>query len=142
MKYLLIIALLPFTNLFFGSKHTKTISTIDFVKIKDNRQPEAIFFYKNNWKIFRDIAIKEGYIKSYNILTTIADSKANFDLILITEFADSSQLKLSEERFAQIIKSIRNNGPKLLNELKPKDFREMAFYKQTTTLFNSDNGDY
>lgn len=113
------------------------MTTIDFVKIKNNRRQEALFFYENNWKLYRDIAIKKGFIQSYRLLSTTADSIADFNLILITEYADSLQYKLSEERFQQIIKTTRPEGPKLLNELKPADFRQNVFFKQTETLFNS-----
>ena len=112
-----------------------SISTIDFVKIKDGKRQEALFFYENNWKVYRDIALEKGYIKSYRLLTTIADTTANFDLILVTEYADSSQYKIREERFQQIIKANRPDGPKLLNEFKPNDIRLNVFSKEATTLF-------
>lgn len=71
------------------------------------------------------------------MLLTQADSVGNFDIMLFTGYADSSQLKLSEERFREIIKSINPNGPKLLNELKPAEFRQNIFFKKTETLFDS-----
>ena len=133
----LLFALLLFANISFGQSET-TITTIDFVKIKNNKRQEALYFYENNWKVYRDIALKNDYIKSYKLLTTSADTTANFDLILITEYADSSQFKLNEERFQQIIKATRPNGPKLLNELKPNDIRQNLFFKTTETLFSAD----
>lgn len=136
MRNLLLVALLLFANISFGQSET-TITTIDFVKIKNNKRQEALFFYENNWKVYRDVALKNGYITSYKLLTTSADTTANFDLILITEYADSSQFKLNEERFQQIIKATRPDGPKLLNELKPNDFRQNLFFKQTETLFSA-----
>jgi hypothetical protein len=137
MRNLLSIALILFANISFGQSET-TISTIDFVKIKNNKRQEALFYYENNWKVYRDIAFKNGYIKSYKLLKTSADSTANFDLILITEYADSTQFKLSEERFQKIINSTRPNASKLLNELKPADFRQNLFFKKAETLFSSD----
>ena len=117
----------------------RSISTIDFVKIKNNHRQEALFYYENNWKIYRDIALEKDYIKSYKLLTTLPDTtKNNFDLILVTEYADSSQFKLNEQRFQEIIKTSRPSGPKLLNDLKPNDFRQLLFYKQTETLFNGE----
>lgn len=136
MKNLLFIALLALAKISFGQS---TITTIDFVKIKHNNRAEALYFYENNWKVFRDIALKNDYIKSYKLLTTVADSAANFDLILITEYADSVQYKLNEERFQQIIKATRPDGSKLLNELKPNDFRHIVFFKKAETLFDADN---
>lgn len=137
MRNLLPVALLLFSNISFGQSET-TITTIDFVKIKNNKRLEALFYYENNWKLYRDIALKNDYIRSYKLLTTSADTTANFDLILITEYADSSQFKSNEERFQQIIKSTRPEGPKLLNELKPNDFRQNVFFKKAETLFSVD----
>jgi hypothetical protein len=136
MRNLLIVALFLYINISFGQSET-TITMIDFVKIKNNKRQEALFYYENNWKVFRDVALEKGYIKSYKLLTTSADTTANFDLILITEYADSSQFKLSEERFQQIIKETRPDGSKLLNELKPNDFRQNVFFKKTETLFSA-----
>lgn len=113
------------------------IEIIDFVKIKDNKRQETLYFYENNWKMFRDIALEKGYIKSYRLLSTPADSAAAFDLMLITEYADSTQLRLSEDRFQQIIKSTRPNGMKLLNELKPADFRQNLFFRKAEVVFSS-----
>lgn len=137
MRNLFLVALLFFANISFGQSET-TITTIDFVKIKNDKRQETLFYYENNWKVYRDIALEKGYIKFYKLLTTSADTSANFDLILITEYADSSQFKLSEERFQQIIKETRPNGSKLLNELKPNDFRQNVFFKKTETLFSAD----
>ena len=114
------------------------ISVIDFVKIKNDLRNEAIYFYENNWKVYRDTALKNNFIKSYQLLTTKADSATNFDIILITEYADSMQFKLSEERFQKMIKAMRPEGPKLLNEIKPNDFRQTIFSKKAETLFSSD----
>ena len=137
MRNYLLVASLLFTNISYGQSET-TITTIDFEKNKNNKRQEALYFYENNWKVYRDIALKNDYIKSYKLLTTSADSTANFDLILITEYADSSQFKLNEERFQQIIKATRPDGPKLLNELKPNDFRQNLFFKKSETLFSAD----
>ncbi len=136
MKKSVLVALLFIASVSFGQIQ-KTITTIDFVKIKNDRQKEALFFYENNWRIYREIAFQRGFIKSYHLLTTTADSTANFDLLLMTEYADSSQYKLSEQNFQKIIKETRPDGPKLLNELKPNDFRQNVFFKRTETLFTS-----
>ena len=115
----------------------QTVSIMDFIKIKDNKTKEALFFYENNWKVYREEAIKRNFIVSYKIVKTSADSIANFDLILITEYADASQYALSETHFQEIIKEIRSDGPKLLNELKPNDFRKNVFVKTAETIISS-----
>jgi hypothetical protein len=127
-----------FNAMFSFGQTNSYISAIDFVKIKNEKRKEALFFYENNWKVYRDIALEKGFIKSYKLLAIPSDTISNFDLILVTEYADSTQLKLSEERFQGIIKAIRPTGPKLLNELKPNDFRQNLFFRQAQTIFDSE----
>ncbi len=137
MKIVIFILLINFSRATFGQTNL-TINAIDFVRIKNDRQKEAIFFYENNWKVYRDIAIQKNFIKSYRILYAKADTTTNFDLVLLTEYTDSVQFKLSEDRFQSIIKETRPNGPMLLNELKPNDFRQNVFFRQAETIFSSD----
>ena len=137
MKNILICCIILFPLI--GKAQTqKTISIYDFVKIKNNHTKEALYFYEQNWKHYRDIALKKKYIVSYRLVSALPDSTSDFNLILITEYADSLAYAKSEENFAQIIKETRPNGPLLLNELKPADFRINLFYRKMETIFKSE----
>jgi hypothetical protein len=63
MKNLILLALLLVAAM-LPAQSQKSVFIMDFVKIKDNKRAEALFFYENNWKVYRDIALEEGYIKS------------------------------------------------------------------------------
>ena len=117
----------------------KPVAMYDFVKIKDGRIQETLYYYENNWKIYRDIALKKNFITAYKIVTCQPDSLAGFNLILITEYADSAAYTKSEERFSEIIKETRPNGPLLLNEIKPADFRENLYFRKAETIISSKN---
>lgn len=119
-----------------GQQNTEVI-LMDFVKIKEGRIKEALYFYENNWKVYRDLALKKKVIKSYEIVRAEPDSLNNFDLILITTYKDSVQFAKSEENFRPILAALRPNGPALLNGLRPDDFRINVFFKKTRTLFAS-----
>lgn len=108
---------------------TSSISSIDFVKIKNGHQKEALFYYENNWRVLREIAIKKEYIESYQLLLADDDEKANFDIMLVTVYKDEEQYDKSEANFQEIIDA-RPDGLKLLNDLKPGEFRETVFYKK------------
>jgi hypothetical protein len=110
---------------------------MDFVKIKDGKKAEAMYFYENNWKLYREEALKRKIIHSYRLVEAVPDSVGNFDLILVTVYNDSVQYPKSEENFRPILAALRPNGPALLNNLKPADFRENVFFKITRTLFIS-----
>lgn len=117
------IILLLFT-LSTTAQESKPVSVVDFVKIKNNKTQEAIYFYMNNWKVYREIALQKKYIISYQLLLNKPGGAAGYDIMLITTYKDSIQYKNSEANFAEIIKANRPAGPKLLNEVKPPDFRQ------------------
>jgi len=113
-----------FVVLNITNQGTKPISEVSLVKIKNNKREEALFFYMNNWKVFREAALKKGYIVSYKLFVSKQGSNADFDIMLITNYKDSIQFKNSEANFAPILKSTRPQGPKLMNDVKREDFIE------------------
>jgi len=130
MKDISLLIMFTVCTLTMQAQQSHAVSIIDFVKIKEGKTAEALYFYENNWKLYRNIALGKGFIKGYKMLTTKADSIANFDLVLVTEYTDSSQYNQAEARFNDIIKQERPNGPKLLNGLKPNEFRQNMFTKR------------
>ena len=117
---------------FLGSsfqQKERPVSVTDFVKIKNNHRSEAVYYYENNWLVYREMAKKKNQIRSYQIIQTSPDSNFNFDLILTTVYRDSAQFKAGESNFAAIIKETRPDGPKLLDSLKPGDFRQLVSTK-------------
>jgi len=122
-----------------GSVSAQEVSVIDFVRTVDNNREELVFYYENNWKTLRDIALKKGFIHSYELLISETDSVTNFDVILITRYKSEEQFNQGEERFQKIIRE-RNQkygGIRLLNELKPTQFRVNVSHKITRRKFSS-----
>jgi thiol-disulfide isomerase/thioredoxin len=110
-------------------KKVETVVLMDFVKIKNGNRDEAMFYYENNWKVYREIAFKKGFIQSFEIIEVAPNENNQFDLILITRYANEDQYKNSEKNFEPILKETRPNGALLKNDLKPEDFRENVFFK-------------
>lgn len=134
--FLLLLGGLFVTGLF--AQKSTTLWVADFVKVKSGHRAETLFFYEKNWKLYRDTALAKGYISGYRLLETVPDSLGNFDFILMTAYPDSVAYAKSEEHFQPLLKNLRPDGPKLLNNLKPIDFRENAFFKNCKTVFASD----
>lgn len=132
MRYLFIL----FVFMSFSGT-SQTITVMDFVQVKENRRAEAIYFYEHNWKLYRDIALKKGFILSYRLEEVVSDSAGSFNLVLITEYRDSSYFQNSETNFREILSTARPNDPLLLNELQPADFRTSLFVKITRNLYRS-----
>lgn len=100
------------------------ISTIDIVKCSEALEKEALYYYEQNWKAFRAAALDKGFISGYQLLRTPTDSTSHFNLILITEYPDSTSYSQLEENFQSVMKKISPNGPKMLNDVKRSDFLE------------------
>lgn len=131
MRVIIFFCISFFVSNFMMSQIKNSMAKIDFVKIKNNNQNEAIYFYENNWKKFREAAISKSYIKSYELLTDESFSNSNFDIILITEYVDENQFSRYEENFESITTSLHPNGPQFLNRKKPSEFRENVYSIKT-----------
>ncbi len=107
---------------------SKRVSTIEFVEIVDNHLEEALYYYKNNWKVLRQKAIENDYILSYQLLQAPATEDSAIQLILITTYANSEQYDKREENFAVLIKE--RGDLRLLNNKKPGEFRKRVFGKE------------
>lgn len=107
-----------------SSLNAQVISTLDIVKVNGQYEQEAMYFYNENWLQFRKEALKENVISDYEMLRTPDDSAGFFNLILITEYADSASFRNMEAGFAPIMKRVAPNGPKMLNDVPRSKFLE------------------
>ena len=65
------------------------------------------------------------------------DSTGGFELMLITEYKDSTAYLESEQNFSSILSQARPNGPLLLNKIQPADFRKIILVKISSNLFRA-----
>ena len=85
-KQSIVIGLLMGVLIWGNAQESKKISTIDFVQIIGNNKDEVLYYYQNNWKVLREMAIANNYIQSFDVLETAFSDDAPFQLILITTF--------------------------------------------------------
>jgi len=90
---------------------------VEFIKVVNGNRDEARYFFENNWRVFREAAVKRGIIESFDYIET-ANRDAAFDIILITRYANEEQYKNSEKAFEPILKELRPNGPLMKGSLK------------------------
>ncbi len=112
---------------FTVSAQSELVTVFEGARIKNEKRAEALFYYNNNWKILRQKAIAKGYIHSFELIEANAGDDADFDIALITKYSNKTQYEKAEENFQELIRS--GDGLKLLNDLKPNDFREIVFVK-------------
>ncbi|WP_350285621.1 hypothetical protein [uncultured Croceitalea sp.] len=127
MRALLLTIALGLYAMSYGQQNEK-ISTIDFVQILNNNKEEAIYYYQNNWKVLREMALEKEYIHSYEVLEPQMSEEAPFELMLITTYLGKDQYDSRETHFEELIKA---KGPlSLMNEKKPNQFRKTLFNKE------------
>ena len=103
-----------------------SISTVDFVEIKNGNREEAIYYYENNWLNHRIEAVRVGAIESFELLVS-NDPNADVDILLITVYEDEEQYDNREKNFADVMSRTQRNGRQLLNGIQPGDFRKIVF---------------
>jgi len=133
MRVLILLVFLTVSAISYGQYNNK-ISTIDFVQILNNNDDEATYYFQNNWKVLRDMALKKKYIHSFQILEAPISDGEPFQLMLITTYLDEDQYNLREDHFTELIKE---KGPlKLMNDKKPAEFRKTLFSKEMVRHWN------
>ena len=101
------------------------VVTVDFVKVLNGNTEEAVYYYENNWKQHRIEAAKRGLISSYKLLfKTSTDGQT--DILLVTEYGSQAQYENREKNFAAIMRDARGDGPVLLNDKVPDEFRDVV----------------
>lgn len=127
MRTILLLIVLSFNSIIYG-QHDERISTIDFVQILNGNKAEADYYYQNNWKVLRSMAMENDYIDSFQVMETPFTDKEPFHLMLVTTYADKEQYDLREDHFRALIKE--KGTLELLNEKKPEEFRKTIFSKE------------
>lgn len=123
MKYPL--TLLFTLTMLISNGQDQRISTFEFVEILANNREEAVYYFENNWKVLREMALERDYLVSYDLLETNYADDTPFHLVLQTTYANQEQFAQREERFSLLISEL--GALNLLNELKPADFRASVF---------------
>jgi hypothetical protein len=101
------------------------VVTVDFVRVLNDHHEEAVYYYENNWKQHRIKALDRGYISSYKLLVKTSDD-GQTDILLITGYASDSQYEAREDNFAVVMRESRRDGPALLNDKTPGEFRDVV----------------
>lgn len=103
----------------------QTVHTYDFVKIENGLKAEFLFYYQNNWKKLRTQAVERGYIEGFSMLKVTEEHDVDYDLALITVYANNDQYKNREVNFQKVISSFQGKID-LLNDKKPDEFRKVV----------------
>ena len=115
------------------AQQTKSVWAVDFVRTKTGQTAKYLESVRANWAAARYYAQRAGYISSYRAYTTKADSSADFDVVLMTEYADSAAYRQSEANFDKIFKQYFpvRAGTRDLRDIRfSKNLRELTFERK------------
>ena len=104
------------------SQRDERVSVIEFVQVIDNQIEETVFYYENNWKQLREVALARGYIESYQLVEIPYSEELPAHFMLLTNFENQAQYDLAEKNFGELIKE--RGDLKLLNEKEPNEFKK------------------
>lgn len=106
---------------------------VDFVKTKDGHFDNYLQYIAANWSVARKEAKARNYIVASRML--VLPSNPDWDVLLMTEYADMQQFEMREENFKNVFKEIRRDqGPLLINGLGSKDLAEIKFSETFTGI--------
>ncbi|MEL7296272.1 MAG: hypothetical protein AAGJ86_01355 [Pseudomonadota bacterium] len=101
------------------------IFTVDFVKVLNGNEAEAVFYYEENWKRLRAAALEAGHISSYQMLVKRSD-EGRVDLLLVTGYASEAEFANREANFRSVMNTLGFDGPRLKNTIPPDQFRALV----------------
>ena len=120
-----VLAFCLFGSIVLHGQEKAQISTIEFVEILNGNKAEALFYFKNNWKVLREKALAQNHISGFQLMENERSKEAPFDLILMTSYATHQQYLDREEVFQVLISE--SGGLQLMNDKKPSEFRKSVF---------------
>jgi hypothetical protein len=83
----------------------QSVWSVDLIRTLPGQQGEYLHSIEANWAGARKIALDQDAILSYRALVAEPDSLRNWDVLLMTEYSDSTAWNQREEIFASIFAS-------------------------------------
>ncbi len=83
----------------------ESVWAIDLVRTLPGGQSLYVENIERNWASARDVALSRGAIRSYRALVAPRDSVRGWDVMLITEYSDSTAFRNREAIFESIFES-------------------------------------
>ncbi len=116
----------------------ESVWTVDLVKTLPGQQGNYMRNIEANWNSGRNIARSRGAVLSYQAMVAPQDSSRGWDIILMTEYSDSTEWSRREVTFQEIFASdefIRFPSP-----LPSSEMREFAAGGVVMRAFVSEPG--
>ena len=81
------------------------VTNVTTVKVDSNMIDKYLEGLKNTWAPANDVAIELGQIESYSIFVSELANSGDFNVVLVTNFKDSSSLQPDKAEYEAFMKS-------------------------------------
>jgi hypothetical protein len=88
-----------------AESQASSVWTVDFVRTFPGQQDEYVRSIEANWAGARSLADSQGWVLSYRALVAPPDSGRGWDVLLMTEYVDSTAWANREAIFEEIFAS-------------------------------------
>lgn len=116
-----------------------SIWAVDFVKTKEGQFDDYMKFNGANWVKAREEMKRQGTILSYKVLTLPQDAAGEWNVLLMTEYADMKMFEAREKSFQAAVDKIRpaGEGAILINGKGARQMADIVFSKLFTSYSSS-----
>ena len=109
-----------------------SIWAVDFVKTKDGQQANYLSFIEQNWAQARAFMKQKGIANSFQVLSLPASEKAEWDVLLMTEYANQSGYEKREtvfKKYQEFVKTKQNTEQiaQTSSKINPREISEIKF---------------
>lgn len=82
-----------------------SVSNVSTIKVKENMVEDYLQGIRNTWVASNDAAIRLGQMKSYNVYVSDLANSGEFNVILVSTFANTSDLAPNRARYEAFMKA-------------------------------------
>ena len=82
-----------------------TVSNISTVKVKENMVEDYLQGIRNTWVASNEVAKRLGQMQSYNVYVSDMPNGGDFNVILVSTFANTSDLAPNKARYDAFMKA-------------------------------------
>jgi hypothetical protein len=112
-----------------------SVWAVDFVKTKEGQQADYLKFIEQNWARARSFMKEKGIAASYRFLSVPANGKADWDVLLVTEYVGEDGYNRREAVFDEYRKA---NAAVSSNGKNSRDMSEIKFSRTFKQPISSD----
>lgn len=82
-----------------------SVANITTVKVKENMVEDYLQGIRSTWVASSEVAKSLGHIKGYKVYVSALENSGDFNVVLVTEFANTSDLAPNKARYDAFMKA-------------------------------------